>query len=68
MVELVKKIRDEMFPFSFYIMMIRTVITYVILNLEDVFRYIGKVLIMPSDYQPSPAVAFYLLSLALEDP
>lgn len=27
-----------------------------------------KILIMPSDFQSSSAVAFYLLSLALEDP
>lgn len=69
MVELLKQIREEMFPFLFYILMIGIVITHIILNLEDVFRNVfGKILIIPSDFQSSSAVAFYLLSLALEDP
>lgn len=58
-----------MLPFLFYILVIDIAITDVILNLEDVCKYIfGKTLIMPSDYRSSPAVTFYLVSLALEDP
>jgi len=59
MVELLKQLIEEIFPFLFYILMTGTVITHIIPNLEDVFRYaFRKILIMPSDYQSSPAVTF----------
>lgn len=63
MVELVKQIRQEVFPF----LMISKVITHIILKPQDVFS-LWEDLIRCSDYQFSPVLTFYLPSLVLEDP